>query len=629
MDLRARLRGATDEGPCRCEVAFEGNRLVVDAADCPGRGELGTEPDCRRTVVEGLRERDAAAVVTRADGLRRSYEGEAATLLAAAGRFASKVAVHDEGLADRACEDPLGAARAATGRAGPVATAASESGLAPAAAGGEDHADALRPYVGPTVGEARIAARPPPDARLVSTTGLDTGATVRVYERPERECPTYHLRPAEHEFDRSTAATLREAYDLLARGAVSGGDRAPVRAVRRATESPGDVAVLERALRKHTRGYGVLGDLFADERISDVFATAPTTDNRLRVRRDGDLLDTNVRLSERGVEALASRFRRESGRAFSRATPTLDATATIAERRVRVAGVTEPVSDGLAFAFRAHEREAWTVPALVANGTLSAEAAALLSLAVERDAATLLAGTRGAGKTTLLGALLWEVPAATRTVVIEDTPELPVERLQSAGRDVQALRTDDDAGLTPAEALRTALRLGEGALVLGEVRGEEAAVLYEAMRVGASGSAVLGTIHGDGGAAVRERVVADLGVSPSAFGATDLLVTCEPYETPGGRSRRVAAVEEVRDGVDGPTFASLFELADGSLTPTGTVARGNSRLVDALTRSGEDYGEFLDRLEARTDWLATLAASDRTDPAAVVAAHADRREESP
>jgi len=626
--LVERFRDGASTAGCRCEGDFDGDRLVVDAADCPGRGHLATGPDCRATVVERLRERDVAAVSVRAAGMERAYEDEAAALLVAAGRFADAVAFRDEALATRAGRDPLGAAREATGRAGPVADIAAETGLAELAARTDGYEDALAPSVGPVVSRARVGVRPPADARFESSRELDTGAVVRLYDQPATERRLYHLEPIEHDLDEAATATLSSAYDRLASGAVSGGTRAPARAVRRVAGDDAPVRTLERVLRKHTRGYGVLVDLFADERVSDVFATAPTEDNRLRARVDGETMRTNVRLTTAGVEALASRFRRENGRAFSRASPTLDATATVGDRRVRVAGVTDPVSEGIAFAFRAHEREAWTLPALVANGTLPADAAALLSVAIERDAATLLAGTRGAGKTTLLGALLWELPADTRTVVIEDTPELPVEHLQSAGRDVQLLRAadDDGAGVPPTEALRTALRLGEGALVLGEVRGEEAAVLYEAMRVGASGSAVLGTIHGDGGADVRERVVSDLDVAPSSFGATDLLVTCEPYQSADGRSRRVKAIEEVTFGPDGVGFEPLFELADGDLVATGRVARGNSRLVEGLARSGEQYAAVRERLDDRASWLADLATDGRTDPETVCTAHAKRRE---
>ncbi|AQL41985.1 type II secretion protein [Halorientalis sp. IM1011] len=632
MGVLSRVRSDDDETDCGCEPSFDGDRLMVDADNCPGEGRLATEPACRETVVDALRERDADAICTRAVGTERAYEGTAAAALVAAGRFADAAAFHDEGIADRAHRDPLGAARAATGRAGPVARLAAETGLAEVAARADGYDDLLAPAVGPTIGRSRVRLKPPATARFASRRELETGAVVRIYDEPDHERRTYHLEPVEYGFGGAATERLVAAYDRLASGAVSGGERAPGRAVRRVVDNDDEfdatVGVLERVLKKHTTGYGVIADLFADERVSDVFVTAPAADNRIRVRVDGETLTTNVRLTEGGIEALASRFRRESGRAFSRASPALDATATVAGRRVRVAGVTEPVSEGVAFAFRAHEREAWTLPALVANGTLPVEAAALLSLAVERDAATLLAGTRGAGKTTLLGALLWELPAETRTVVIEDSPELPVGQLQDAGRDVQSLRTGDGDGgeLTPAEALRTALRLGEGALVLGEVRGEEAGVLYEAMRVGASGSAVLGTIHGDGGAAVRERVVTDLGVPESSFGATDLLVTLEPYESPSGRARRVKRIEEVVTA-DAVGFEPLFELDDGDLTSTGRIERGNSRLLDGLARSGESYAAVRDRLHDRTDWLADLADGDRTDPEKVRRAHARRRAE--
>jgi flagellar protein FlaI len=627
--VRSLFGTGDEESDCRCVPSIEGDTLVVDADDCPGDGRLESNPACRETVVERLRKRDVDAVTTSACGIDRAYEDGAAALLVAAGRFADAVAFHDERLAARAEQDPLAAAREATGRAGPVSRIAAETGLAELATGTANYEDGLRPYLTPVVSRARVSIRPPTDAQFIDRRELDTGAVVRIYECTIDECPTYHVEPVEHGLDSDTTMTLATAYDRMAGGAVSGGERAPGRAVRRVADEGDPVGMLERILAKHTRGHGILTDLFADERVSDVFVTAPVASNHLRVRVDGETMRTNIRLTADGAAALASRYRRESGRGFSRASPTLDAAVPVGDRRIRVAGVTDPVSDGLAFAFRAHERDAWTLPALVANGTLPADAAALLSLAVERDAAALLAGTRGAGKTTLLGALLWELPAATRTVVIEDTPELPVEQLQARGRDVQALLAGEEnggTGMPPTEALRTALRLGEGALVLGEVRGEEAAVLYEAMRVGASGSAVLGTIHGDGGDAVRERVVADLGVPESSFGATDLLVTCEPYRTAEGRARRVRRIGEVVTNETGVVFEPLYELVDGTLESTGRIERGNSRLVSSLSRSAESYATMRARLEDRRDWLADLATSERTDPQAVCRAHAQRRD---
>ena len=620
--------GAADDGPCGCRPTFEEDRLVVDADDCDGDGRLAEAADCRAAVVNALAERDADAVITRSHGIERAYEDESAALLVASGRFVETVAFRDETLAERARRDPLGAARDAAGRADPVSGVAAETGLIELADRVAGYDDALRPAVGTVVAGSRVRARPPAGAELDGVRDLDTGGTVRVYSRDGDALRTYHLAPVEDDFSAAATATLADAYEALATGAVDGGDRAPGRAVRRVADESAPVTTLAAVLRKHARGIGVLEDLFADPRVSDVYATAPVTENALRVSVDGETMRTNVRLTADGAAALASGFRRTSGRAFSRAAPTLDAAAeTTAGERVRVAGVTDPVSDGVAFAFRDRGEDVWTLPGLVANGTVPADAAALLSVAVERSAAGLVAGARGAGKTTTLGALLWELAAATRVVAIEDTPELPVDALQRGGRDVQAIRTsvDDGPGIPPTEALRTALRLGEGALVLGEVRGEEARVLYEAMRVGANESAVLGTIHGEGGESVRERVVSDLGVPVSSFAATDLVVTLEAYREDGDRQRRVRSVEEViaRDG--GVHFKPLFAVDGDGLAPTGRLAHGESHLVQTLTRPDETYADLRERIDDREALLARLAADERTRPDDVTTAYARSR----
>lgn len=632
LEVRDRLFGsASPADGCGCDLSFEGDRLVVDATDCAGGGSLAAEADCRETVVGALTDRDAKRIKVETAGLERIYEADSAALLTATGRFVERVAGRDERLAERAQRDPLGAAREATGRVDAVADIAAETGLAELAARARSYESALAPYEGPTVSRWRVERVPPPDVELLEVRELETGATARRYARdgPDR----YQLSPLENQLDNHSLAVLDSAYQRLATGAIDGGDRAPARAVRAVAvdqDGPDDtdpdhdtelpVARIVTVLEKHTRGHGLLSDLFADPDVSDAFLTAPATDNRVRVTVDDETLVTNVRPTTRAVEALSSRFRRESGRAFSRADPTLDATTTIADRRVRVAGVTAPTSRGAAFAFRAQGSDVWTLPALVGNGTLSSEAAALLSVAVERGSAVLSVGPRGAGKTTLLGALLWELPPAVRAVVIEDTPELPVVALQEAGRDVQPLLAGTQgADVSPAEALRTALRLGDGALVVGEVRGEEAGVLYEAMRVGANSEAVLGTIHGDGGEAVYERVVSDLGVPASSFGVTDLLVTLERTDS----GRRVRLVEEVCGG-DEPRFESLFERTDGGLRSTGRIERGNSRLVASLARPSESYAGVRDRLADRQRLLDSLVARDETAGEQVTESHARR-----
>ncbi len=618
--------GATD--PPTCRPGDDGR--TVEVSD--GTHSLVETPDCRAVAVEVVAGRQLDALRVRIPGLERWYRGRPVALLAATGRFATLVAEHDPKLADRARRDPLAAAAIAEARPDPIASVAAETGLQAAADTTDGYDEVFRPAVKPAIADAAVYPHPPAAAVHREQVALATGGTARIYDRPDEGTPYYHVEPPELAFEPDALAALESAYDWLAESETATSANGPVEAVQAVRDDLDDVPVRRAAavLEKHTTGYGIIEEFFADDAISDVYATAPAAENRLWVVRDGEQLQTNARLSSDGAAAIASRLRRESGRSFSRAAPTLDANATVGDTEVRVAGVATPATDGRAFAFRAGGTTPFTLPRLVANGTVPASAAGLLSVAVRRDAAILVAGARGAGKTTLLGALLWELPAETRTITIEDTPELPIDALQRHGRNAQPLHAtlDDGPGVDPQEALRTALRLGESALVVGEVRGPEARVLYEAMRVGASGAAVLGTIHGDTGADVRERVTADLGVPESSFAATDLLVTVEAYRTPeGDRGRRIKTIEEVV-GEESVRFEPLYHLdaPDDARTATaiasGRISRGNSHLVEALARPEETYAAVRRQIADRARFLETLATRGEHTPCAVTTAYA-------
>jgi hypothetical protein len=182
-------------------------------------------------------------------------------------------------------------------------------------------------------------------------------------------------------------------------------------------------------------------------------------------------------------------------------------------------------------------------------------AAGLISFFTDMQATTLIAGSRGAGKTSLLSAVMLEIPMNSRIIVQEDTLELPIGYMKDVGFNIQRLKTRSPISVSktetevdPAEALRTALRLGDSALIIGEVRSKEAKVLYEAMRIGAAGNVVLGTIHADSAYSVWDRVVNDLEVPTTSFKATDLVVVARPIRFKGSsqRSRRIVEITEIK-----------------------------------------------------------------------------------
>lgn len=304
---------------------------------------------------------------------------------------------------------------------------------------------------------------------------------------------------------------------------------------------------------KYTAGFGIIEEILSDERIQDIYVNAPVEKNPLHVILDGEECITNVYLSKEDIDALLTRLRTISGRAFSEASPVLD--TGLDEYHTRVAVIGSPLSkDGIAYAFRRHRKEPWTLPMLLSKGMLFPFQAGLLSFLVDSQSSILIAGDVGSGKTSLLTALLLELPQKYRILTIEDTPEIPIQSLQKLGWKVQSLSTHSpvmEGEISPEKALRAALRLGNSALVIGEVRGPEVKTLYEAMQIGTAGNSVLGTIHGASPEAVYERIVDTLGVPKSSFRITDAVVTCSRIREGGGtgRKRIVSRICEVlKDG---------------------------------------------------------------------------------
>lgn len=286
---------------------------------------------------------------------------------------------------------------------------------------------------------------------------------------------------------------------------------------------------------RHTVGMGVFEVLLSDPRLEDIYIDAPCDRNRIHITmndKEGSnshiKCRTNLIVDKKEVMNLINILKRESGLQFCESNPILETDIGTFDARATVVGY--PMSpNGDAVAIRKHSVRPWTLTRLIANGTMDPRIAGLLSFLVDNRATFLICGARGAGKSSLLSALMFEFPLSQRILTIEDTMELPSARMRKMGYKVQSMLIDDRMegnNLSRAdEALRVSLRMGESAIVLGEVRGEEAKTLYQSMRTGRAGSSIMGTIHGDSARSVYDRVVHDMNISPEAFMATDILVT--------------------------------------------------------------------------------------------------------
>jgi len=373
-----------------------------------------------------------------------------------------------------------------------------------------------------------------------------------------------------------------------------------------------DVQQLAEILTRYTAGFGVLELLLADEKLQDIYINSPIESQPILVyHQDWGECKTNLIPTREDAEAWATRLRIISGRPLDEANPVLDTDIAVPGGKARFAVITRTLSpEGLGFAVRRHRYKPWTLPLFIKNKMINPLAAGLLSFLVDGNAAMIVAGGRSAGKTSLLAALMLEILPKVRIVTLEDTLELPVEQLRELNYNIESLKTRSvitrvETEMPADEALRTSLRLGDSAMIVGEIRSLEAKALWEAMRIGALSNVVAGTIHGESPYGVFDRVVNDLGVPATSFKATDIIIICKMLRSADGlkRFRRVTDITEVRkewehDPVREGGFMDLMEYSgkEDTLKPTDTLLNGESEILNRIASYVREWAGNWDRV---------------------------------
>jgi len=366
-----------------------------------------------------------------------------------------------------------------------------------------------------------------------------------------------------------------------------------------------EIERLANILTRYTAGLGVLEILLSDEKIQDIFINSPVERQNIRIfHEQWQECITNLIPSMEDAEAWATRLRIQSGRPLDEANPVLDTDLTISGGSARFCLITRALSpDGLGFAIRRHRDKPWTLPLFIKNKMINPLAAGLLSFLVDGSVSMLVAGGRSSGKTSVLGALMLEILPKTRIITLEDTLELPVNQLRDLGYNIESLKsrsviTRVETEMPADEALRTALRLGDSAMIVGEVRSTEAKALWEAMRIGALSNIVAGTIHGESAFGVYDRVVNDLGVPPTSFKATDIIPICKMLRSADGlhRFRRMVEITEVRkEWEENPLkeggFIPLMEYSgkEDTLKPSDTLINGESDVLNRIASHVKEW----------------------------------------
>ncbi len=472
------------------------------------------------------------------------------------------------------------------------------------------------PSVRPNFMLTRYMITPPEKGKVVDR--YKVGETqVEIYRLPDSTSYFYHVIPPEFDLSEEKYAVLDAARRYMATHRPKTAEFVRSEKVRDVFYNIGrdmireiadkmgvylsskDLEGLSNILTRYTAGLGVLEIILADEKIQDVYINSPIESQPVLVyHSDFEECKTNLIPTREDAESWATRLRIHSGRPLDEANPVLDTDIGVPGGKARFAVITRNLSpQGFGFAIRRHRDKPWTLPLFIKAKMISPLGAGLLSFMIDGSVSMLVAGGRGSGKTSVLGSLMLEILPKTRIVTIEDTLELPVDQLRKLDYNIESLKsrsviTRIESEMPADEALRTALRLGDSALIVGEVRSVEAKALYEAMRIGALSNVVAGTIHGESAYGVYDRVVNDLGVPPTSFKATDIIPICKSLRSADGlhRFRRITEITEVRKHWDkNPAkeggFVNLMEYSgkEDKLKPTDTLVNAESEVINRIS----------------------------------------------
>jgi pilus assembly protein CpaF len=320
-------------------------------------------------------------------------------------------------------------------------------------------------------------------------------------------------------------------------------------------------------------GLGPLEPLLNDPSVSDILVN---TYKRVYVERHGMLEETPVQFRDDAhLMAIIDRIVSAIGRRVEESSPMVDARLADGSR---VNAIIPPLAvDGPCLSIRRFGRDRLMADDLVRNNTLTQAMLDMLSGCVTARLNILISGGTGAGKTTFLNALSSYISGRERIVTIEDAAELQLHQDHVVRLETRAPNIEGKGAIQQRELVINSLRMRPDRIIVGEVRGEEALDMLQAMNTGHDGS--LTTVHANSprDAISRLEVMVSLAsanmqlvsVRQQIASAVHLLVQAS-RQSDG--SRRVVNLTEVT-GMEGDviTLQDIFVFEKRGLNPDGRV----------------------------------------------------------
>ena len=347
------------------------------------------------------------------------------------------------------------------------------------------------------------------------------------------------------------------------------------------------------AVMDEMTGLGPIEPLLKDDSIADILINGY---DQVYVERHGKLQLAPVRFADNDhLLRIVQRIVSAVGRRVDESQPLVD--ARLADGSRVNAAVLPIAIDGPLVSIRKFSKSPLTIDKLVEFGAIPRPVADFILGAVKCRASTVISGGTGSGKTTLLNALSSAISPDERLITIEDAAELQLQQPHVARMETRPPNIEGKGEIRQRELVKNALRMRPDRVILGEVRGEEAFDMLQAMNTGHEGS--MATIHANNprDALTRlEQMVMIGGMKISEEAIRGQIASAVNFIVQASRlsdgSRRVMSIAEVT-GMEGSVvqMQEIFQFVR-----TGTTDEGK---VEGHFAATGLRPKFLDEMERR------------------------------
>jgi pilus assembly protein CpaF len=236
-------------------------------------------------------------------------------------------------------------------------------------------------------------------------------------------------------------------------------------------------------------GYGPLEPLLARDDIADIMVNG---NRNIFIEVKGRVRETNIRFRDHAqLVNVCQRIVSQIGRRVDESSPICDARLPDGSR---VNVIVPPLAvDGTALTIRKFRRDKLTLDQLIEYGSISPAGAEILMVIGRIRCNVLVSGGTGSGKTTLLNCLTKYIDPDERIVTCEDAAELQLQQPHVVRLETRPPNLEGEGKITMRDLVRNCLRMRPERIIVGEVRGDEAFDLLQAMNTGHDGS--MGTLH--------------------------------------------------------------------------------------------------------------------------------------